>query len=391
MRILQVIPSYLPATRYGGPIFSTHALAKALVERGNDVEVYTTYGGQDPKGGLPDSRSEIDGVIVNYFMPDRMPRLAWAPELGRKLKCEIQGFDIVHLHTVFLWPTWIAARHARAQGVPYIVSPRGMLVKELIERRNRIVKSLWNALIEKGNLQRSNAVHVTSTREAEDLAQLNWKLTTVANIPNGIEWSEPGGHVSLEVRDIARYQPYVLFFGRLSWKKGLDTLLHAFARTTSGCLIIAGTDDEGLSSSLHRLVRELDLAARVHIVARTVSGADKFHLFRLARAFVLPSYSENFGNTVLEAMASRVPVIVTPGVGAGEIVSRAKAGFIVDKSPEALAPVIEHLLTNEQDARRLGEAGREYVIRNCSWASVAAAMEQLYRDCMSSQSHRVPA
>jgi len=48
MRILEVIPSYLPATRYGGPIFSTHALSKALVERGHTVEVYTTYGGQDP-------------------------------------------------------------------------------------------------------------------------------------------------------------------------------------------------------------------------------------------------------------------------------------------------------------------------------------------------------
>ena len=386
MRILQVIPTYLPATRYGGPIFSTHALAKALVRRGHDVEVYTTYVGQDPAAPLPAARSEMDGVAVNYFRADRMPRLSWAPDLGRQLAEKVRGFDIVHLHSVFLWPTWIAARHARAQGVPYVISPRGMLVQELIERRNRVLKLLWNELIEKTNFRMAKAIHVTSDREAEDLAKFNWKLPRIVNIPNGIEWDDPAGSVSLEVRDITKHQPYALFLGRLSWKKGLDTLLQAFARTTSGSLVIAGTDDEGLSSSLHRLVRELGLAQRVHIVARNVSGADKFHLFRSARAFVLPSYSENFGNTVLEAMASRLPVIVTPGVGAGEIVARAKAGFIVPKSPETLAPPLEHLLTNEQEARRMGEAGREYVMENCSWESVAAAMEQVYRDCMVARS-----
>ena len=62
MRILQVIPSYLPATRYGGPIFSTHALSKALVKRGHEVQVYTTYGGQNPNS-FPAATVELDGVI----------------------------------------------------------------------------------------------------------------------------------------------------------------------------------------------------------------------------------------------------------------------------------------------------------------------------------------
>jgi len=390
MRILEVIPTYLPATRYGGPILSTHALAKALVERGNRVEVYTTYGGQNGKSGrLPPAITEIDGVTVNYFLPDRMPRLSWAPKLAHKLKTEIRNFDIVHLHTVFQWPTWKAAQLARTHGIPYIISPRGMLVQDLIRRRNRLVKSVWNQLIEKKNLKLAAAIHVTSAREAADLENLNWNLPKLVNIPNGVEWLEPEGSVSPEIRDIANRLPYALFFGRLTWKKGLDTLLHAFAGTGLGYLVIAGTDDEGLSNSLRQLAGKLGIEQRVHIVARTVSGVDRYQLFRSARMFVLPSYSENFGNVVLEALASQLPVIVTPEVGAAEIVLEADAGFVVPKDPIAIGSRIESLMLDEQAAKRMGTAGQQYVGKNCSWHSVAASMEQLYQTCASeaSRSH----
>jgi glycosyltransferase involved in cell wall biosynthesis len=385
MRILQVIPSYLPATRYGGPIFSTHGLAKALVARGNEVEVYTTYGGQNAP--LPPSRSELDGVIVNYFPPDLVPRLSWAPELGRQLGREIGKFDIVHLQSVFQWPTWAAARHARRYSIPYIVSPRGMLVGELIAKRNRLVKLLWNEVAEKSNLRWAKAIHVTSTREADDLAHLGWKLPPIVTIPNGIDWSDPGGEVSQEVRDITDRQPYALFFGRLSWKKGLDTLLPAFAKTSTGFLIIAGTDDEGLSYTLRKRVAELQLSDRVTILARNITGADKFQLFERARVFVLPSYSENFGNTILEALASGVPAVVTPGVGAGEIVSQAGAGFIVAKDPDALAKPLEELLVNGQQAQQMGCAGQAYVGKSFSWNAIAASMEAAYRRFLPSASN----
>jgi glycosyltransferase involved in cell wall biosynthesis len=382
MRILEVIPSYLPATRYGGPVIATHELCKALVRRGHEVQVYTTYGGQTQP--LPPGRSEIDGVIVNYFKSDRFPRLSWAPELGRQLKREIHSFDIVHLHTVFLWPTWIAARLAREHRVPYILSPRGMLVKDLIERRSRLAKLAWIKFVEKTNLKRAAAVHVTSSNEADDLAMLDWKLPRIVTIPNGVDWQEPKGPMSADIAEIVSLQPYALFFGRLSWKKGLDTLLKAFARTTRGALIIAGTDDEGLSHGLRRSANKLGIADRVHIIARTISGADKYHLFRSARVFALPSYSENFGNTVLEALASGIPAIVTPEVGAAEIVIAARAGLVVPKEPAAWAAALEKILLDGEQAKQLGEAGRNYVLANCSWDGAAARMEQLYRECVAS-------
>jgi glycosyltransferase involved in cell wall biosynthesis len=381
MRILQVIPSYLPATRYGGPIFSTHALSKALVRRGHEVEVYTTYGGQNPNS-LPPATVELDGVTVKYFKSDLLPRLSWAPELGRNLKREARHFDIAHLQTVFLWPTWRAASYARAWGLPYVISPRGMLVRDLIERRNRTLKSAWIKLFEKTNLRRASAIHVTSSIEADELKALALALPDIVVIENGVEPQQIAGPISSDVLAATKDSPYILFFGRLSWKKGIDTLLEAFARTKIGHLVIAGTDDEGLSHKLRTTISDLGISHRVHIIARTISGADKDHLFRSARFFALTSVSENFGNTVLEALAIGLPVVVTPGVGAAEIVVRAKGGLVVPKDATELRKAFELLLASDGPAREMGERGRDYVIKNCGWDSVAAKMEALYQQCI---------
>src|SRR4051812_10455695 len=111
MRLLHVVPSYLPAVRYGGPIFAVHGLCQALVARGHEVEVFTTSvdGPSDSPVpvGIPVS---VDGVRVRYFSSPLIRRLYWAPALGHALHQEIGRFDAVHLHSVFLWPTWAAVR-----------------------------------------------------------------------------------------------------------------------------------------------------------------------------------------------------------------------------------------------------------------------------------------
>src|SRR5262249_17761673 len=122
-----VIPSYLPAVRYGGPIFAVHALCQALVARGHEVEVFTTNidgpGNSRVPVGTP---VNLDAVGVRYFGSPALRRIYWSPGLGRALRSEMHRFDAVHLHSVFLWPTWAAARAARRADVPYVLSPRGM-------------------------------------------------------------------------------------------------------------------------------------------------------------------------------------------------------------------------------------------------------------------------
>src|ERR1700676_1395936 len=153
LRILQVVSAYYPAVRYGGPIRSVHALCSALVRRGHQVSVYTTNidgdGDLDVPLGTP---VDMDGVLVHYFPVGAIRRLCWSPALARQLRRTVKNYDLAHLHSVFLWPTYSAARAARRARVPYIVSPRGMLVRDVIRAKSRFAKSAWIELVERRSL-----------------------------------------------------------------------------------------------------------------------------------------------------------------------------------------------------------------------------------------------
>jgi glycosyltransferase involved in cell wall biosynthesis len=379
MRILHVVPSYLPAVRYGGPIFAVHGLCRALAARGHAVQVFTTNidgsGISSTPIGTP---VDLDGIRIRYFSCPLVRRLYWAPALGHALHHSIGALDVVHLHSVFLWPTWAAARAARKAGVPYVLSPRGMLVKDLIARRSQLAKSAWIHLIERSNVEKAAALHLTSQLEGSEIERFGWRLPRLAVIPNAID--EPlfqNGKIASDVEAITSQQPLVLFLGRLSWKKGLDRLLCAFARTP-GTLAVVGTDDENFAPQLLKLAADLQIADRVRILPRTVIGSEKERLFAAAHLFVLPSYSENFGNTVLEAMRRGVPVVVTPEVGAAEIVRTSGAGLVVAGDLEPLSSALRLLTSNPVLARSMGEAGRRHAAAHFTWGHVAAQMENLY-------------
>jgi glycosyltransferase involved in cell wall biosynthesis len=385
MRILHVVPTYLPAVRYGGPIFAVHGLCRALAARGHEVQVFTTN--IDGPGITPTPIAtpvDLDGVQVRYFPCPLFKRLYWSPALGRVLHHEIDKFDLAHLHSVFLWPTWSAARAARNARIPYVLSPRGMLVKDLIARRSRLAKSVWIRLIERSNVEQAAALHLTSQLEGTELQCFGWRLPRLVVIPNAID--EPlsaNGKIASDVEAITSEKPLVLFLGRLSWKKGLDRLLQAFALTQSGILAIVGTDDENFAPQLVKLADELRIADRIRILPRTVIGSEKERLFTAARLFVLPSYSENFGNTVVEAMRRGLPVVVTPEVGAAEVVRESGAGLVVAGEPEPLSSAIRLLTADLSLARSMGEAGRGYAAQYFSWDHVAVQMEDLYNSLMS--------
>ncbi len=117
MKILHVVPSYFPAVRYGGPIYSVHGLAAAQAALGHEVEVFTTNadgaGVSDVPLGVP---VDLDGVAITYFQVGWPRRLYRAPSLGKAARRRIATFDVVHTHSVFLWPTLVAARAARRAG-----------------------------------------------------------------------------------------------------------------------------------------------------------------------------------------------------------------------------------------------------------------------------------
>ena len=383
MRLLHVVPTYLPANRYGGPIVAVHGLCRALAARGHEVEVFTTSIDGPTNMAVPHNVPVmLEGVKVRYFSSRWLRRLSYAPSLIRALRGEILGADVVHLHSVFLWPTWKAARMALNSRVPYVISPRGMLVKRLIESRNRMVKSAWISLIEKSNLEHAGAIHVTSTLEAEELEKFGWRLRKAAVLPNGVDEidNQRMGRPSAEIAALGGDQPLILFFGRLAQVKGLDRLLQGFARTQRGILAIVGTDYEGLTVELSQLAHKLNIHHRVRFVPRTITGVDKEYVFASARVFVLSSYSESFGNVVLEALQRALPAIVTPEVGAAEVVKESGGGLVVSGEAELLGEAMDWMTENPVRSSAMGEAGRRHVSDHYSWQSIAARMEALYED-----------
>jgi glycosyltransferase involved in cell wall biosynthesis len=387
LRLLHVVPTYLPALRYGGPIRSVHALCRALAAAGHDVHVFTTSvdgpGDSDVLLGRP---VDLEGVKVTYFPSRVLRRLYWSPPMRRALAESVDGFDVAHLHAVYLWPIWAAARAARAQGVPYVISPRGMLVPELIRRKSRWVKAAWIALVERANLEAAAAIHTTSSVEAGHLAGFGWKLPPVATIPHGVDDPPPpsAAPLSADIAAAIASGPLVLAFGRLSWEKALDRLVGALPMAPAARVVLAGDDADGYAASLAAQARALGVDRRVTIVARHVEGADKEALFAAAGIFAMPSLSENFGVAAVEAMGRGLPVLVTPEVGMASIVRECGGGLVVEGNAGAIAGGLNRLVEDRTAARAMGEAGRVHVGLHYGWPSVAERMERLYESILAS-------
>jgi glycosyltransferase involved in cell wall biosynthesis len=377
LRILQVVPNYFPAVRYGGPIVSVHELSKALVNRGHEVQVFTSS--MDGPNDLVDYENRqvlLDGVAVRYFRVPSLRRLCWCPAMKTALREELPDFDVVHLNSVFLWPTWAAAREAKAAGVPFILSPRGMLGHEVIRRKSRWVKTAWIRLIERQTLREAAAIHVTAELEAEELRALGLPAPNVTCIPNGV--SAPPGPAGLNQGPFAGLpQPYALFLSRISWKKGLDRLIRAWKLVPGLTLIIAGNDEENYVPQLLALAEREGVSDRVQFVG-PASNEDKWALYANAAMFILPSYSENFGNVVAEAMIMACPVIVTPEVGLADFVRRHGAGLVAEGEPASLAAAINGLNGDSALRSRYGAAGRRAAQQSLTWNAVAGQIAQLY-------------
>jgi glycosyltransferase involved in cell wall biosynthesis len=370
VRILHVVPTYLPARRYGGPIYAVHGLASALAARGHAVDVFTTN--VDGKGtskvpvGTP---VELDGVRVHYF-PSPFKRLYWSPKMRNALLTDAGRYDLVHIHSIYLYPTLAASFAAALHGVPSIISPRGMLVRDLIARKSWLLKSVWLRLVERRNFTRASAVHFTARREWQDAKEIRIPLPSPFVVPNGIDLPP--------LPAVPREERTVLFLGRLSWKKGLDRLIGALPMMDAGTrLEIAGNDEEHYTPRLRELAESLGVGDRVRFLGG-VHGPAKYELMRRASVFVLASYSENFGNTVVEAMAMETPVVVTPQVGLADDVASSQAGLVTGLQSHEIADSINTLLRNPGLARDMGMRGRQLVESRFTWKRVAEEMELAY-------------
>lgn len=386
MRVLQVIPSL--ASRTGGPAASVVESSLALQRCGVDVTIFATDMAEAASarthqratsGDLPAGARDLD---VRLF-PARWPyRLAYSPAMERAFDVEVRRCDVVHVHSLFLYPQYAAHRAARAAHVPYVVSPRGAL-DPFLRRRGRVVKAAADVLWQRSMLRQAAAMHVTSDEEARLTADVAPGVPRHV-VSNGIRWAEyqlAGSGAAFRRRYLEDSDdPLVMFLGRISHKKGLDILIRAFALVLrdvpTARLAIVGPDDEGLTADLAMLARQEGVSERM-VFTGMLRGNDKLDALAAADVWVLPSHTENFGNAVAEALAAGRATVISPGVNIAPEIAAAGAAVVVPLRVEAFAREIGALLRDEERRAALGERAREFA-RRYDWDVVGPRLAAMY-------------
>ena len=382
MRVLIFAPNYLPATRYGGPVRSAHGLAKGLVETGHDVTVLTTDvdgpGRLDVPLGQP---VELDGVKVIYCAIDAPRRLYHSAQMARLAADLVPQVDVVHVNGVFLWPGPFLAGLARRHGKRVVISPRGMLMPDLVAGKSRWVKTAWIALRERPALARAHAIHLTSEGEQAGLLDMGLGLAPQVILGNGVEPPAPGQEPT-EADIDAVWQGIapgrrVACLARLDWTKGIDLAIEAVRACPGATLLIAGHDQIGLRAKLEPQLTRPDGSVAGAFLG-PLDGAAKWALLKGADVVMAPSVRESFGMSVAEALLMGTPTIVTPGVGARTILERIDPALVTERTAEALAQTLGALLDDDARRARIGAQAQQIMTEDYSWAGIARQMAQVY-------------
>jgi len=368
MRILHVIATL--EAESGGPAKACLEMAAAVARLGHEVDIFTTDWRSRPHPGNDGPIVYGHGRLNTY--PVTFPR-SWktSPELKRALDIEAGNYDLLHVHSLYLFHNYAAAAAARRARKPYIVRPHGLL-DPYIWRRHRQRKSLMELVYQNRALARAAAVHYTSEEERR-ISEPRARGAPGVVIPLGV-------HPPARRPEVRRHPDRILFLSRLHPKKGLDLLIPAFAALRrlrpDAELVVAGPDDGALRAT-RALVATHGLDACVSFPGMLV-GEAKDRAFAEAGLFVLPSYSENFGIAVAEAMAAGLPVVVSDQVNIHDEIAGAGAGLVVPCDGERLADAMARLLSDPDAAARMARNGAALVAGKYSWPAIGNRLAELY-------------
>lgn len=376
MRVIHTVGGI--AERLGGPSRTVTNLCSSIGRLGCAVDLVA-----GAKRSSNDRLIRPDESSVNLHLVDVMcwGRVQLYPGFARTLNrmlVEPAKPTLIHDHGVWAHTNVAAWRAARRHGVPYVLSPRGMLEPWALNFKATKKKVAW-VLYQQRMVASAGAVIATSVQECENLKRLFPKLP-VAIIPNGVDL--PVGADLTPVQSRTASGGTVLFMSRIHPVKNLPSLLHAWklvtAVTINGWrLVIAGPDEAGHGQLIKTLVQSLGLKDSVMLIG-PIGDDSKAEVFRSADIFVLPSFSENFGVVVAEALAYGLPVITTTGTPWQELPHRG-CGWWVEPDPDSLARALTQAMAKSFEERRaMGAVGRAYVQEEFSWDDVGISTIALY-------------
>jgi glycosyltransferase involved in cell wall biosynthesis len=377
MKVLHVIPSV--SDRSGGPAQAIFPMCRALQAKGIEILLVTTDAGLELKEALP-AQINYKSVPTMFFPSQLGKSFKFSRPLAKWLDENVAKFELVHIHAVFNHACVAAARACRKRGVPYVVRPLGTLDPWGMQQK-RLMKSAFWHLSGKRMLRGASAVHYTTRAEMEAV-ESSLGINHGNVVPLGID-------LELGVSEVNEYQeihppsePYVLVLSRLHPKKGLEILIDAFVTLRNDPefeawrLVVAGDGPQDY-------VKLLRQKASPEIIFPGWLDSDAKKLFlRHASLLALPSYRENFGLCVLEALTCGVPVVVSPHVNLSEAIEDAGAGWIAEVDRDALVTALKSALKSDSERAKRGAAGKR-MSQRFTWPAVAGELLAMYANARS--------
>lgn len=365
MRVFQAIHGL--DRNSGGASTYMELLAEELV---NFSEVSVTVAAVDSGNNI-----DIDPVVKTiYTRPSGPPSFGYSSDYKGVL--ERSDAEIFHGNGLWQYPVHAMAKFAQKKKKPYIISPHGMLEPWSLTQ-NKFKKKMLMTLFQKKDIKQSRAIHVTSELEASNVRALGFD-NPIAIIPNGINTRE----FCVPQATNQREKKTLLFLSRIHKKKGIELLINAWEALPSFVkstwqVRIAGDGERGYIDSLCNEVDSKNLSESIKFIG-PVWGPEKIKLYQSADLFVLPTYSENFGIVVAEALSCGVPVITTKGAPWEELESH-HCGWWTDVNQTSFLAALERALSmSPKQLKEMGQRGRGLVEGKYDIHIVAQQMIELY-------------
>jgi len=362
MKIIQIVQGI--SNLSAGPTYSVGSIAHYLSEKGHDVQLFAL--GSKPKAWPYKVTLKLfDGSLVRLGL---MPYKAW-----RYIRTEMTATQaIIHEHGVWRILNLVPLAISNKANVKIVWSPRGMFSLWSWNFKAYVKKPFW-FLLQKPALSKVDCFHATSQEEVDDIRRLGF-TQPVALIPNGVELPE-------QSKLAKRKENKIVFLSRIHTKKGIHLLIKSWAKLAikypDWKLEIAGKLDSAYADEMLLLAKSLNVE-RIEFMGE-VLGDDKIRFLSRAKLFVLPSFSENFGIAIAEALAHGTPVITTVHTPWFELENK-QCGWCIEATENALTITMEQALSlSDQQLESMGKNGRVWMEQDFSWAVITEKMEAVYQ------------
>ncbi len=395
MKILHVIPSVSAAR--GGPSRALIDMVHALQTEGIDIEVATTNDDGDRLLDVPlGQRIDYERLSIYFFARfspaiSAVREFAFSGSFTTWLWQNITKYDLIHVHALFSYTSTITMAIARMRGVPYVTTAHGALREWSLQHKPQ-KKQAYLKLIERANIDRASAIHVTCQQELDELVALNFQspafilplaLTEIpAQIPDAAQRLQQSLNCPAK-------EPIILFLSRLHYQKGLDYLIPALGRCRDRrfTFVIAGSGTPTYEAEISAMLVAAQIADRTQMVG-FVDGDRKDLLLQGADLFALTSTSESFGMAVLEALVVETPVLVTASVGLATVVRDRDLGYVANLDIDDITRSLDEFFSDPDRASAIGSRARQFTIAHYTWDKIAADLVRVYRSII--ERHPLP-